>query len=215
VSSVLSYLVPQKLAEFSTKYNKHIRVNDEYGKKKLLVNGSVQSGQYIRSLWTAAFSKFGITKKTAWKNILVLGVGGGTVIELLHERFPNAHITAVDIDPVIIDIAKKYFLTGDIGYIEFVTADARKFIRDTRSIYDCIIIDIFIGNAIPEFVKTKAFLASCKTHVSPNGAVCINYLQEREYGEKSNEVYQTLRSMFGHVTDFRKAFNRFFNASIV
>ncbi len=215
MSRVLSYLIPQKLAEFSTKYNRYIRVNDEYGEKKLLVNGSQQSGKYIRKLWKGACKKFGILENRNWKKILVLGVGGGTVIELLHGQFPNVRITGVDIDSTIIDIAKKYFLSGDIAYIYFSVADAKKFIRENNLKYDCIIIDIFIGNAVPDFVKTKAFLSDCKQKLSKKGALCINYLQDREYKEKSEEFHQVLRSLFPTVHDFCIANNRFFFASIV
>ena len=215
MSSFLSYLLPQKLAEFSTKYNKHIRVNDEFGQRKLLVNGSVQSGRYVRSLWKRAFKVFGIPKNKQWNIILVLGVGGGTVIELLHSQFPNALITGVDIDRLIIDIAKKYFLHGDTPYLHLVTADAKKYMQKSSSTYDCIVIDIFTGNAIPQFVKTNSFITYCKQRLSPKGVICINYLQDREYGEKSDELNKALCSMFRAVQDFRIANNRFFFASIV
>ncbi len=215
MSHWLSYLFPRKLAEFSTKYNKYIRVNDEFGQRKLLVNGSVQSGRYIRSLWKHAFKAFGIFNRLKWNNVLVLGMGGGTVIELLHSQFPNALITGVDIDPVIIDIAKKYFLTGDRTYLQLVTADARTYVQKSTPAFDCIIIDIFIGNAIPQFVKTNSFITYCKQRLSPGGAICINYLQDREYREKSDELNKALCSMFRAVQDFRIANNRFFFASIV
>jgi len=190
-------------------------VNDEYGMRKLLVNGSVQSGRYIQSLWKGAIKKFGISKDLAWKNILVFGVGGGTVIDILHEKFPNARITAVDIDPMIIDIAKKYFLTRDCSYIRFVSADAKAYVTKTEKQYDCIVIDIFIGNAVPDFVKTKEFIGNCRKGLSPNGVLLVNYLQDREYGEKSKEFNRTLQSIFSRVLDYRRANNRFFNASIV
>lgn len=211
----LSYIFPRKVAEFSTKYNHHIRVNDEYGERKLLVNGSVQSGRYIRKLWQGAFKKFGISENRNWKKILVLGVGGGTIIQLLHAKFPKARITAVDIDQKIIDVAKKYFLTGDTTYVNFIIEDAKKYVQKNNLKYNCIIIDIFIGNAIPEFVKTKPFITYCKQSLTPGGAICINYLQDREYGEKSDEFNTVLRSMFTSVHDFRIANNRFFFASIV
>jgi len=214
VSRLLSYIIPQKLAEFSTIYNTHIRVNDEYGMKKLLVNGSVQSGRYIQSLWKGAFKKFN-TSNFQLKNILILGVGGGTVIELLHTQFPYAQITGVDVDPVIIDIAKKYFLQGDISYIHFVTGDAIKYVQENNLKYDCIIVDIFVGNAVPDFVKTKTFLSDCKKKLTKKSSLCINYLQDREYKKKSEEFDQVLRSLFSHVSDFRIANNRFFNATIV
>jgi spermidine synthase len=196
-------------------YNKHIRVNDEFGMRKLLVNGSVQSGRYIQSLWKAAFKAFGISKNLKWNTILVLGVGGGTVIELLHSQFPSARITGVDIDPMIIDIAKKFFLTADHSYIHFIAVDAKKYIRKNSHRYDCIVIDIFIGNAVPEFVKTQEFITDCKKRLTPTGALCINYLQDREYGKKSDELVCVLKNVFSDVRDFRKANNRFFNATIV
>lgn len=195
-------------------HNKHIRVNDEYGAKKLLVNGSQQSGKYIRNLWKGAFKKFNIVRLN-WKNILVLGVGGGTVIELLHNQFPHGQITAVDIDPMIIDIAKKYFLQGDISYIHFVTGDATKYVQENNLKYDCIIVDIFVGNAVPDFVKETAFIADCKKRLTKTGVLCINYLQDREYGKKSEEFMNVLTKMFSHVSDFRIANNRFFFAGIV
>lgn len=213
--NILSYLIPQKIAEFSTKYNNDIRVNDEYGAKKLLVNGSVQSGRYIRKLWQGAFKQFGIVEERNWKKILVLGVGGGTVIELLHGQFPIAAVTAVDIDPVIINIAKKYFLTGDISYIDFIAADAKEYVKKNARKYDCVVIDLFVGNTVPEFVKSISFIKECKKCLSNNGILCMNYLQDREYGKKSEELDKMLRNIFPNISDFRMKNNRFFFAHIV
>jgi len=41
--------------------------------------------------------------------VLVLGLGGGGLCLFLHRMFPNISITAVDIDPAIVDVAKKHF----------------------------------------------------------------------------------------------------------
>src|SRR3990167_925734 len=97
-----SYIYPQTIERFSTVYNHDIRVVEDHGKLKILVNGSPQSGPYIEKLWKNALRSFGFPKKIVPKSILVLGIAGGTVIHLLHQWYPEAKITAVDIDQTMI-----------------------------------------------------------------------------------------------------------------
>src|SRR3990170_5760994 len=132
--SFVSYIIPQTIARFSTKYNEDIRVVEESGKPKLLVDGSRQSGGYVEWLWKKAFAAFKLGSglkgpQGLIPTILVLGVGGGTVIHLLHKRYPDAHITAVDIDPKMIEIGKRFFALGTIPNLSLVVADAEKFIK--------------------------------------------------------------------------------------
>src|SRR3990167_4267490 len=95
-----SYIFPQTILRTSSKYNSHIRINEERGKLKLLVNGSRESGEYIEKLWKEAFAAFGLgsglnAPQGLPPSILVLGVAGGTVIHLLHHMYPIATITGV------------------------------------------------------------------------------------------------------------------------
>jgi len=198
--SLSSYLIPQAIARFSTKYNEDIRVIEESGKLKLLVNGSRQSGVYIEWLWKKAFSVFGLG---SYQSILVLGVGGGTVIHLLHKRYPDAYITAVDIDPTMIDIGVKYFGLGGVPNLTLVTADAKNF-KITRA-YDLVVVDLFIGRHIPDFVSSVAFLKRLE-----GSTVIINYLRELEYKEKSQKLQTLLEKIFPVVKNYQIARNSFY-----
>src|SRR3990167_5585346 len=198
--SLVSYIIPQVVARFSTKYNPDIRVVEESGKLKLLVNGSRQSGVYIEWLWKKAFSVFGLGRYTS---ILILGVGGGTVIHLLHKRYPDAYITAVDIDPTMIDIGVKYFGLGGVPNLTLVTADAKNF-KITRA-YDLVVVDLFIGRHIPDFVSSVAFLKRLE-----GSTVIINYLRELEYKEKSQKLQTLLEKIFPVVKNYQIARNSFY-----
>lgn len=211
--SFRSYFFPQKILETSSPFNTRIRVNEEWGKMKLLVDGSPQSGSYIASLWKKAFVRFSVIPTYPVREILVLGVGGGTVIELLHDEFPHASILGVDIDPVILDIAARYFHVDAIPGVVLVRADAQKHIRKSvvqKKTYDIIVVDLFTGFRIPEFVATEVFLSDLKKSFTKNGFVLINYLRELEYREKSDELMETLQKVFPTVRDFETANNRFF-----
>ena len=43
------------------------------------------------------------------KRVLVLGLGAGSIPDYLHRFLPDATIDTVELDPGVIDVAKKYF----------------------------------------------------------------------------------------------------------
>jgi len=215
----LSYIIPQKIAEFRTPFNSYIRINDEGGgKKKLLVNGSPQSGSYIDILWDAALGSFGIAELTGVKKILVLGTAGGTVIHKVHGFFPHAAITGVEIDQTMIEIGKRYFSLGDIRELTFILADAKKFVQSEvkkKHTYDLIIVDMSFGRVIPEFLTTTKFIDELGQLAGSGGHVVINYLRELEYEKLSEQFMEKLQKHFSLVHDHLIHRNRFFFCSIV
>lgn len=218
---LLSYIFPQTIAKLSSRYNKEIRINEEHGRLKLLVNGSIQSGRYIEMLWKNAFEAFGLPQSHSQGSalqILVLGVGGGTVIRMLHKSYPNAEITGVDIDPVMITIAKTYFGLEEINGLSLVCEDAQKYIEKSakeNKTYDLIIVDVFVGPQIPEFVSDEKTLQLLKDILNRKGCIIINYLRELEYGKKSTILLDRLAKIFPEVTENPLYNNRFFKVSMV
>jgi spermidine synthase len=210
--SLLSYFVPQDLLRASSPYNHDIRVQSFMGKKLLMVNGSLQSGAYVEGLWRKSMSVFGVRPSIGAKSILVLGVGGGTVIHLLHDFFPGARIVGVDIDPAIIGISKKYFGLKGMEGLTLKAADAQEFVKkeaQARRTYDVAVIDLFVGRHIPAFVTKDTFMRNVKSLLGPGGFVLINYLREREYGTRSDAFAGRLTTLFV-VRDFSLFRNRFF-----
>jgi len=205
---IISYFFPTIIFRASTRYNRDVRVVEEKGTNKLLVNGSRQSGEYIKELWEHAFRSFGLPSNI--QNILVLGVAGGTVIHLLHAMYPDAKITGVDIDKTMIDIGKKYFGLGSVPGLSLVTDDAKNYIQNNRKQWDMIVIDLFVGASIPPFVGEETFLLQMKKYLSSKGNILINYLYELEYKRLSEIFMLKLQKLFTEVHDYTIYYNRFF-----
>lgn len=210
-----SYFYPQTIALLSSKYNKDIRIVQVSRQKNLYVDGSAQSGLYIKRLWRTVIKSFRINRHIPVKSMLVFGVAGGTVIHLLHECYPKANITGVDRDPLMIEIGTKYFGLGEIPSLTFVARDARRFVLDAikkRIAFDMIVVDIFIGKHLPEFLLHQSFWKSVKTLLNEEGILLLNYLREDEYLAKSEKIANILTQLFFTVKDKKFYRNRFFFA---
>lgn len=201
---------------FLSSYNPDIRVVCEWGGYKLLVRGSPQSGSYVRMLWQRAFGRFRLDAIKDVSSILVLGIGGGTVIDLFAKLYPKASVIAVDIDEVIIGIAKRYFHVDRHTGLHIVHEDANEYVARSlraKKAFDLVIVDLFIGPEIPSFVSSEVFLGNLRRILKPSGHVLINFLRERTYQEKSDVLYTRLSAVFTTVDDMVLYNNRFFYIS--
>lgn len=211
--SLLSYIVPRVVVRDSSPINRDIRVLEEKGKYKLLVDGSRQSGEYVLKLWQQALCTFGIIPSPDVQSILVLGVGGGTIIHLLHALYPDALITGVDMDEKMVSIGKKYFGLNKVSGLTLSVSDAKEFVRRsaaTKKQWDMVVVDLFVGAAIPAFVGEETFILNVKRIMTSKGVLLINYLREREYGTLAALLLGKLEKIFHSVKDCDVCFNRFF-----
>lgn len=80
------------------------------------------------------------------EDILLIGGGvGGLLAEIL--KYPLKRVDYVELDPLIIDMARKYLKTEDVSFLDrtevrVINADARFFVKRTRNTYDCVIISL-------------------------------------------------------------------------
>ena len=111
------------------------------------------------------------------KNVLILGLGGGSVVETLRkDNHFTEKITAVEIDQVIIDIADKEFNIKSNNNTDIICADAMDFVNNDKEKYDLIIVDLFIDNKVPnKFLKVE-FWKSVLDLLDDDGDVIFNTL---------------------------------------
>src|SRR5262249_43038878 len=95
------------------------------------------------------------------QNVLIVGLGGGTLPTALAELYPNAHIDVVEIDPAVTAIAQRYFDFAPGPNMRVFEQDARVWTKRaaTRPLrYDLIMLDAFNGDYIPEHLMTREYL---------------------------------------------------------
>jgi|CXWL01.1.fsa_nt_gi predicted membrane-bound spermidine synthase len=146
--SLKSLFVPEIVKTFHSDFNGEIKLIRFVNEYRLDAGGLTQSGSVMVWIWSAAIRNL-LPKNYSPQNILLLGLGGGSALFWLRRRFPKAHLTAIEIDPLMIDLAKKYFKVDKIKNLKIVNADAVEFIKNTKDKYSLILMDCYQGYTTP------------------------------------------------------------------
>ena len=142
------------------------------------------------------------------KRILMVGLGGGSIPSFLHKYYPDTHIDVVDIDPVVVEVAKKYFGFRQDKTLRVHVADGRAFIEKCREPYDVIFLDAYGAKDIPYALATREFLRAVRKAVTPKGVVVTN-LMSRSSNRLYDSMIRTYIDVFDevHVVDIRNSGN--------
>ena len=132
------------------------------------------------------------------KNVLIIGLGGGTLSNTIHQIYPDANITNVEIDPAVIKVAREYFAFFENEKITSIVQDGRIFVKRAsikKQKYDWIILDAFNGDYIPEHLLTKEFFEETKSILTDDGIIASNTFS---ISKLYNHESATYFDVFGH-----------------
>lgn len=131
------------------------------------------------------------------KNVLIIGLGGGTLSNVIHELYPAANIHNIEIDPAVLKVARDYFNFIETDNVTSSVQDGRIFIKRAaikKQKYDWIILDAFNGDYIPEHLLTKEFFEEVKSVLADGGVIAANtFSSSKLYAHES----ATYHSVFG------------------
>ncbi len=84
----------------------------------------------------------GFCPEQAPQRVLLLGLGGGTLVHLVRLFFPAAQITCVELDAQHIAIAKRWFRLPNDN-VTVIQGDAYEYLATTDERFDWIVDDVF------------------------------------------------------------------------
>lgn len=196
-----SYFWTQVVAKENSKYNGVVCVEVSFGKYYLSAGGLMQSGPFLERVWKNGLKKLGLFKLVP-RNILILGLGGGSFARVASGLYKDALITGIDIDPVMVKLAKEYLSLGDIKNLKIIIADAQDFIRAQlkKGIhYDLIFVDLFNGYEVPAFASDAAFVKKIYELRSKSAIVVINRLYFGKFKEQTQVFIKLMQDNFPNV----------------
>jgi len=192
-------IFPRTVYKTKSKISGQIVVKEQLGRYTLYVQEMLQSGGVVKGMWKKAMNRitYHVLPIT---NVLVLGLGGGTVVGLIKSRWPEAKIVGIEIDPEIVKIGKNFFSLDEIKDLKIVTADAFEFLEKIdyslfTNHYSLILVDLYLGDKFPPKAASEGFLRNIKKLLAKEGVVVFNWLKNGD----DRKLRQGLSAIFSQI----------------
>lgn len=162
--------------------------------------GLPQSGGLAEMIWK---SSLGEVKKRGLspKDVLIVGLGGGSIAKLVRKNWKNAEITGVDIDPVIVELGKRY-MKLDQSNVDIHIEDAEEFIKEKTKEdkkYDLVCFDTYVQQDFPHKFESVSFIKQVKSLLSKDGVAVFNRLYGAEDRDAAVSFEKSLLQVFTNV----------------
>ena len=178
-------------------------------KPRLIVGGMLQSGGLVRQIWNKAINKI-FHEKVEVEKALILGLGCGDCAFAIHRHYPQAQMTGVEIDAQVVDAAQCYFDLAVLKNLKISIGDGLTYVKKvtkTKTKFDLIIIDVYLGKDAPNSFRSKSFFNQLKQLLNPKGVIIYNHLFFDEHKNKAKSLIKVIETILPKISLQRTASN--------
>ena len=114
----------------------------------------------------------------AWPHsVLLVGLGAASLTKFLYRHRPQAKLTVVEIEPLVVAAARQFFkLPEDPQRLKIEIADGVEWLADNDKTFDLILVDGFDADARAGALDTLPFYSACRAHLKEDGLLSVNLL---------------------------------------
>jgi spermidine synthase len=132
------------------------------------------------------------------REVLMVGLGGGSVAKFLRRQFPQARIRALEIDPQVVAIARQCFaVPDDDARFSVIVGDGAEYMARPDVGADLIMVDGYDAESQVEALATAQFYRRCRDRLAAGGLLVVNlWGGDREF----DAVLGRIESVFAAAT---------------
>jgi spermidine synthase len=194
LKNILSEIYPTIIETRKGNVTPYLEITKTNGKYVLNSDTANYSFGGLHVLFDTFFKQMRV-KQYDIRTVLLLGMGAGSVISLLKEKYKiDCAITAIEKDDVVIELAKKYFQIEKHKSLSIVNDDAFEYVKTTYKKFDLIISDIFIEGNVPEQFASPGYIHNLKRISNKNSCLIYNKMTENPKHKKEVKAFEKLFS---------------------
>lgn len=137
-------------------------------------------------------------------DVLMIGLGGGSLAKFLLQHFDSVKIQVVEYRRGVVKIARSHFVLPLDTRLKIKIGDGGHYIRQkslaNSELYDTIMIDAFDHAGMSDSIGGEAFFDGCKTLLKRDGVLIINL-----WGTEK-ALFQQVAWHLGRIFDWRLLF---------
>ena len=140
------------------------------------------------------------------REVLMIGLGGGSMARYIHQRMPGTRTTVVEINAKVLAAARSMFhFPADDARLQVEIADGADYIAGNPESADVLLVDGFDDGKQPAALCTQAFYDAAYAALRPGGVMSVNFMAE----EKKLDIFlQRIEKSFDEKVICLKAADR-------
>jgi spermidine synthase len=185
-----------------TQYHRLVVVDDD-DSRYLRFDNSFQSGMWLSNPYRTRFLytdylDLGLAHRPSAKNVLFIGLGGGSAPKRMYRDFPDLRLQVAELDPEVVKTAYRWFKLPRSPRLTVDADDGRQWLTRHQEKWDVIVIDAFYADSIPFHLATHEFLELVRERLTPGGVVVVNVIGAMTGSESKllRSLTKTYRSAF-------------------
>ncbi len=161
-----------------------VEVSEQKGVRTLHLGGAaIQSAirlsapDRLELAYTRAMMAFMLFAPVA-RELLMIGLGGGSIARFVRAHLPQARIIVVEIHPRVVAAARTFFGIGDDERLRILVADGARYVPAQRNACDVLLLDAFEDGRSVRSLTTAAFYDACREALRPGGILVANFIAD-------------------------------------
>ncbi|AFJ01389.1 Spermidine synthase-like protein [Methylophaga frappieri] len=127
------------------------------------------------------------------KRVLIIGLGGGSVVKFLLHHWPNCQIWVIEYRQDVIQTAQQYFsVPEDNDHLTVIHADGIDWVsawfHEQHALFDMIFVDAYDHEGMSAGIGAQLFFDACAGVLTDSGVMSINL-----WGSDRNGFTQTMQ----------------------
>jgi spermidine synthase len=113
------------------------------------------------------------------RDILMVGLGGGSMARFVHRRMSGARVTVAEIDPGVVTVARKYFrFPAEDERLEIVIGEGADAVAERPASCDVLVVDGFVNGKVAGSLCTQSFYDAAFAALRPRGVMVANFMAD-------------------------------------
>lgn len=126
------------------------------------------------------------------KRIAMIGLGGGSLAKYCYRYLPDAHFTAVEVNPKILDFRALFQIPQDGSRFTVLCADGASYVGSDAAAVDVLLVDGFEALATPPQLCSQRFYDDCYAKLNDGGVMVVNFWgRDPDYPTCASRIHQS------------------------
>lgn len=131
------------------------------------------------------------------RDIVMIGLGGGSLAKYCLRTLPRTRFTAVEIDPDVIALRDTFGVPPDGERFRVVCGDGADYVRERTHAPDVLLVDGFDRGGQPARLCSAGFYDDCHSMLAEGGVLAVNlWSGDRRYGLYASRIRDAFEERF-------------------